>query len=251
MNYKKFYFWIHSLGEAILISISSILYARNIWKRRNFFAKEIINAGLKTFFIVSIVALFTGMIMSLQTGFTLQQWSQEELIGEILTLTLLREMSPFMTCLILAASIGSAYAAEIASMKVSEEISALKIMGINPNDFIIMPKMFALVLVSPILTIYSVIIGILGGLIVAYTQLNVGVEIYYKYVINSITNKDIFSSLFKSCVFAFIIMTISSYQGLNASKGAVGVSKATRTSVILSFLSIIICGYFISSLLYS
>ena len=248
--YKKAQSFICSFGDAILIAINSLYFTKNLWKRRNFFAKEIVNAGLKTFFIVSIVALFTGMIMSLQTGLTLQVWSQEERIGQILTLTLLREMSPFMTCLILAASIGSAYAAEIASMNVSEEIAALKIMGINPCDFIIMPKMLALVLVAPILTIYSASIGILGGLVVAYAQLNVSAEIYYKFVLNSIYNKDIFVSLFKSCFFAFIIMTISSYQGLKATRGATGVSKATRTSVILSFLSIIIAGYFISSLFY-
>ena len=243
--------FIKAFGDALIISIDAIFYGRKLWKRKNYFYREIINAGIKTFLIISIVALFTGMILALQSGLTLQQWSQEHRIGQILTLTLLREMSPFMTCLILSASIGSAYTAEIASMNISEELAALRIMGINPNDFVVMPKFFAIIVVAPILTIYSATIGIIGGFIVAYTKLNVGAEIYYKFVINSIFNKDIFVSLLKSCVFAFIIITISSYQGMSAKRGAIGVSKATRSSVILSFLAIIISGYFITSLFYT
>ena len=242
---------ISSIGTAILDTTEAFSYAPKLWHRRDFFAKEIVNSGLKTFFVISIVSFFTGMILCLQTGLQLAVLGQQEFVGFVVAKSMFTEMGPFMTSLIIAASIGASYTSEIASMNVSEELAALRIMGINSNDFVIMPKLFALMCVAPVLTIYSNTLGSIGGMIIAYTKLNVGFEIYIDSVINSIKSKDIFVGLLKSEVFALIIITISNAKGLKASLGSSGISKATRQGVIISFLMILITGYFISSVFYS
>lgn len=159
-------------------------------------------------------------------------------------------MGPFMTALILAAAIGSAYAAEIGTMKVSEEISALELMAINPVEFLITPRLLALIIMCPVLTIYTDILGTLGGMLVSETQLNVYHKVYYRIAMDSLTNKEIYVGLFKSLVFGFVIGTVSSYKGFSTSNGAVGVGNAARTTVVTSFLYILILGYFMTRIFY-
>jgi phospholipid/cholesterol/gamma-HCH transport system permease protein len=207
-------------------------------------------SGIKSLGVITVVAMFTGMILALQTGLELRRFGQEVNIGTAVTVVMLREMGPFMTGLIIAASVGSAIAAQIGTMVVSEEVAALEIMSINPARFLVMPRLVALAIMMPVLTIYTNIIGTVGGAVVGYTQLGVSMTAYFDNAIRYADNKDLYVGLFKAFLFGAIITTVACHQGFSASEGAVGVGRATRRSVIISFLTILVVGYMITRLFY-
>lgn len=207
--------------------------------------------GIKSLGVITVVALFTGMILALQVGIELRRFGQEVAIGTGVTVTMMREMGPFFAGLIIAASVGSAIAAQIGTMTVSEEIAALEVMSIDPVRFLVMPRLLALVVMMPILTVYTDILGSVGGAIVGLTQLGVPLEAYYDNATRYAQNKDLWVGLLKSVIFGVIIATVACHQGFNAKEGAVGVGSATRRTVVISFLTILMLGYMISRLFYS
>jgi phospholipid/cholesterol/gamma-HCH transport system permease protein len=240
------------MGNALLMLFSATLYIRTIWRprARRETAMQLYVTGIKSLGVITVVAFFTGMILALQTGLELRRFGQEVNIGTAVTIVMIREMGPFMTALIIAASVGSAIAAQLGTMAVSEEISALEVMSINPNRFLVMPRLIALAVMMPILTVYTNILGILGGGIVGSTQLGVAFQAYLDNATRYAENKDLYVGLFKAFVFGIIIATVACYQGLNTTEGAVGVGRATRQTVIISFLMILIVGYMITRLFY-
>ncbi len=202
--------------------------------------------GIKSLPVTATVALFTGMILALQAGLVLRDYGQQVQVGTLVSQTMCREMGPFMTALILSASVGSAMAAELATMTVSEEIAALHVMSINPVRFLVMPRLAAMMVMCPALTVFTNVVGILGGMLVAYTQLNVSPTAYYENAMHYLHNKEIYVGLLKAWEFSLIITGVSCYQGLSATNGAVGVGLATRRSVVISFLLVLVTGYFIT-----
>jgi phospholipid/cholesterol/gamma-HCH transport system permease protein len=242
----------HDMGNALVMLGSATLYIRTLWKprARRETAKQLYVTGIKSLGVITVVAFFTGMILALQTGLELRRFGQEVNIGTAVTVVMIREMGPFMTGLIIAASVGSAIAAQLGTMAVSEEISALEVMSINPNRFLVMPRLVALAIMMPILTVYTNLLGILGGGIVGSTQLGVAFQAYLDNAVRYAENKDLYVGLFKAFVFGIIIATVACYQGLSTSEGAVGVGRATRQTVITSFLLILIVGYMITRLFY-
>jgi phospholipid/cholesterol/gamma-HCH transport system permease protein len=213
-------------------------------------ALQMFTTGIKSLAVITVVALFTGMILALQTGLELQRYGQEVYIGSAVAVSTVREMGPFMTGLIIAASVGSAIAAQLGTMTVSEEISALEVMSINPNRFLVMPRLVALVVMMPILTVYTNILSILGGAVVGNTQLGVSMQAYMNNATQFASNKDLYVGLLKAAIFGVVIATVSCHQGFMTRDGAVGVGAATRRSVIISFLLILILGYVITRLFY-
>ncbi|NCC53362.1 MAG: ABC transporter permease [Spartobacteria bacterium] len=206
--------------------------------------------GIKSLGVITVVALFTGMILALQTGIELRRFGQEVNIGTAVTLSITREMGPFMTGMIVAASVGSAIAAQLGTMTVSEEVAALELMSINPVRFLVMPRLVAMIIMMPILTVYTDVIGICGGAIVGMTQLGVSLAAYFDNAIRFAANKDLYVGLFKSVLFGIIITTVACHQGFATTEGAVGVGRATRSTVVISFLTILVVGYFVTRLLY-
>lgn len=216
--------------------------------------REIVNqmyvAGIKSLGVVSVVALFTGMILALQTGIELRKFNQEVNIGTAVMVSMLREMGPFMTGQILAACVGSAIAAQIGTMVVSEEVAALEIMSIDPVRFLVMPRLVAMAVMTPLLAFYTCIMGVLGGGIVGATQLGVSWEAYMHNATRFAEVKDLYVGIFKAVLFGIIITTVACHQGFSTDQGAVGVGRATRSSVIQSFLLILVIGYFVTRLFY-
>jgi phospholipid/cholesterol/gamma-HCH transport system permease protein len=213
-------------------------------------ATQMYITGIKSLAVITVVALFTGMILALQTGLELRRFGQEVYIGSAVTVSMIREMGPFMTGLIIAASVGSAIAAQLGTMTVSEEIAALEVMSINPNRFLVMPRLVALAIMMPILSVYTNILGILGGSVVGATQLGVSIQAYMDNATEFATNKDLYVGLLKAFIFGIIITIVSCHQGFMTTEGAVGVGKATRRSVILSFLLILVVGYMVTRFSY-
>lgn len=207
-------------------------------------------SGIKSLGVITVVALFTGMILALQTGLELRRFGQEVNIGTAVTVVMMREMGPFMTALIIAASVGSAIAAQLGTMTVSEEIAALEIMSIDPVRFLVMPRLVALSVMLPILTIYTNILGVVGGAIVGYTQLGVSFAAYFDNATRYAENKDLYVGLFKAFLFGVIITVVSCHQGFSTTEGAVGVGRSTRRTVIISFLTILVVGYIVTRMFY-
>ncbi len=206
--------------------------------------------GIKSLGVITVVALFTGMILALQTGLALRRYGQEVNIGTAVTMVMVREMGPFMTGLIIAASVGSAIAAQMGTMTVSEEVAALEVMSINPARFLVMPRLVALMLMMPILTVYTNVIGIIGGAVVGMTQLGVHFSAYFDNAMQFVRNKDLYMGLFKAVLFGTVIATVACQQGFSAIGGAVGVGQATRKTVVISFLTILVLGYIITRMFY-
>lgn len=207
-------------------------------------------AGIKSLPVISFVAIFTGMILALQLGLELQRYSQEIYIGSAVMVSLLREMGPFMTGLILAACVGSSMAAQIGTMSVNDEIAALEIMSIDPIRLLMTPRLAAMMIITPLMSFYTCMMGLLGGGIVGMTQLNINWNQYIQNALEFADVRDFYVGLFKAVLFGIIITTTACYEGFSTRNGAVGVGQATRRSVISSFLLILVIGYFVTRLFY-
>jgi phospholipid/cholesterol/gamma-HCH transport system permease protein len=241
-----------SVGRATRMFGESFLLLRFAFSRRHRRAviTQMFTTGIRSLGVVTVVGLFIGMILALQTGLELRRFNREINTGAVVTVAVVREMGPFMTGLIVAASVGSAIAAQIGTMTVSEEVSALEVMSINPARFLVMPRLAALLVMMPLLTLYTNVMGVLGGAIVAETQLGVALPAYIDSAQWFVTNKDLYVGLLKAIVFGAVIATVACYQGFATRDGAVGVGMATRRTVIHSFLIVMGLGYVISQLFY-
>lgn len=242
--------YFNQAGFTVLLFFQVVYFLKaSIGKRREIF-QQMFYAGVKTLLICSLVGVFTGMILAIQTGVEMREFGQQALVGRLIIASMTREMGPFMSAIILTASIGSAMAAEIGTMKVSDEIDALEMMSINPAKFLVMPRVVALSLVLPIVSIYITTLAALGGAVVAYTNLNVSYNVYFKHLMKGIHFKAMYVGLLKAFIFGLLISTIGCAYGLRATSGDLGVGKATRSAVVASFLLVLIVGYFITAFFY-
>ena len=237
-------------GFTVLIFLSALYYMKNSWNKRHDIVLQMYNAGVKTFPVVSIVALFTGMILAIQLGVEMKVFQQQNLVGHAIMAMLTREMGPFMAGIILIASMGASMAAEIGTMKVSEEIDALEIMSISPVRFLVMPRVVAMMLMTPIVSVYIVAIGSIGAAVVANAQLDVPYNIYYFNAMQGLHLKAVYVGTLKAFIFGLLISSISCAYGLKASDGAMGVGRGTRDSVVASFVMVLVTGYIITSIFY-
>jgi phospholipid/cholesterol/gamma-HCH transport system permease protein len=243
---------LRNTGRAILMLLEAVAALRFMFGRRSLPAvmDQMYITAIKSLGVITIVGMFTGMILALQTGLELRRFGLQANIGTAVTVVMLREMGPFMTGLIIAASVGSSIAAQIGTMVVSEEVAALEVMSINPVRFLVMPRLAALALMMPLMTVYTNVVGVIGGAIVGATQLEVSFQAYLDNAQLFATNKDLYCGLFKAFVFGVVIATVACHQGFGATEGAVGVGQATRRTVIVSFLIILILGYILTGLFY-
>lgn len=233
----------------LLEAFRDIPFMFSIKHRHDVLNQQFLTA-VKSLGVITVVGLFTGMILALQTGLELRRYGQEVYIGSAVTVVMLREMGPFMTGLIIAASVGSAMAAQIGTMTVSEEIAALEVMTIRPVRYLVTPRLVAMLTMMPLVTFYTNIIGIVGGGIVGQTQLGVSFTAYTHNALEFAHNKDLYVGLFKSMLFGAIIATVACHQGFSTTQGAVGVGRATRRTVVVSFLVILTVGYMVTRLFY-
>lgn len=229
-----------------------------VWKRRTLIFDQLFVGGIKVVHVVLLVGFSIGMVVSLQTGLELARIGQQDQIGTLVALSMAREMGPFITATILAAAVGSALAAELGTMAVSEELAALEVLSIDRTSFLVLPRVIALAILCPVLTILCDTIGIIGGGFVARSQLGVGLQLYYDTAIESLQTpsqliglpKDVYAGLFKSFVFGTVIAVISCSAGILAQGGALGVGNATRSAVRDSIILVIILNYFMTWFFY-
>lgn len=237
-------------GYGLVKLFRSFTCLPHLRSRRREFLHQLHRAGIETLPVVVVVAIFTGMILAAQSGVQLAKYQQAGAVGYLISVTMCREMGPFMTGIILAACVGSAMAAEIGTMRVSEEIDALEVMSVNPVSYLLMPRILALTLVCPVLTVFTNLLGIAGGSVVARFLFSVSFDEYYRNALDVLELKDPYSGLCKAVVFGMTIATVGCTMGLRTTGGAMGVGQATLKSVVISLLLILILGYFMTCLFY-
>jgi len=250
--FRRLFSTFASLGYAARIAAASAVSFPLVLRRRSRgeLVRQLYAASIRTLPVLTVVSLFTGMILALQVGLELRRFNQEIYLGAAVMVSLMREMGPFSCGMCLAACVGSSVAAELGTMKVNDEIAALEIMSISPVRFLAAPRMLALLLAAPLLGFFCCIVGTMGGGIVGATQLNVDFTQYLTSALSAADTKDLFIGLLKTAVFGFTIGTVAVYEGFNAEYGASGVGRSTQRSVITSFLLILMFGYMITRIAY-
>jgi len=212
--------------------------------------EQMVFMGLQSIIIVFFVNFFTGVVLAMQSAHQLKQMGAVIYVASLVTVSICRELGPVLTALVIAGRIGAAITAEIGSMKVNEQLEALETMAISPVRFLVVPKLLALLIMMPCLTVIGDVSGIFGGYVIGVYSLDINSGLYMQIAMKFLTLKDIYTGLSKPFVFAIIIALVGSYQGLKTSGGAVGVGKATTVSVVTSFILIIIADAIITGVYY-
>jgi phospholipid/cholesterol/gamma-HCH transport system permease protein len=206
--------------------------------------------GVRSLGVASITTIFTGMVLALQTALSLPSLGIKYYIGSVVSKSLVRELGPVLTALIVGGRIGSGMTAEIGTMKVTEQIDALRSMAADPVKKLVVPKLIASLIMLPALTVIGDALGILGGLVVAASTLNLPPGLYMNDVFDSLTLGDVGSGIAKSFFFAYFIAIVGCYNGLNTTGGADGVGRATTNTVVLAAILVLISDFFLTKLFY-
>ncbi len=243
-------FFVEEMGRVTTLLIQSLRWAvypplglRNIFKQME-------EVGVNSIPVVLITALSTGMVLALQSYNGFRRFNAESLVGTVVSLSMTRELGPVLTGLIVAGRAGAAMAAELGTMKVTEQIDALMTMAVNPVKYLIVPRVLAGLMMLPILTVFADVVGVGGGYFVAVNLLDVNPVVYMRRTYDYLELDDIFGGLLKAAVFGMIIATISCYKGFNTQGGAEGVGKATTGAVVISSMLILITDYYMTAMLF-
>jgi phospholipid/cholesterol/gamma-HCH transport system permease protein len=212
--------------------------------------RQMVRIGVESLPIVFLIAGSVGMIVALQAAMQLRRVGATIYVADLVGVSLTRELGPLMTAIIIAGRSGSAIAAELGTMKVSEEVDALTAMGLDPVEFLALPRILAMAIMLPCLTMLADVVGMAGGVVVASASLGISVGAYVEQTLNALLLKDLFSGLLKSWVFAGIIAGVACYQGFHVEGGAEGVGRRTTASVVVSIFLIVAADLVFTSLFY-
>jgi len=206
--------------------------------------------GVRSVGVAGITAIFTGMVLALQTAYSLPSLGVKYYIGTVVSKSVVRELGPVLTALIVGGRIGAGMTAELGTMKVTEQIDALRSMAADPVKKLVAPKLAATLVMLPALTVLGNVLGIAGGLIIAVYQLNLTAGFYMNDVLGSLTLDDVSSGLGKSIFFAYFIAIIGCHNGLTAQGGADGVGRATTNTVVMAAIMVLVSDFFLTKLFY-
>jgi phospholipid/cholesterol/gamma-HCH transport system permease protein len=233
----------------ILLSVTLKQLVIPPYEIRNTF-KQMLEVGIGSLPVVFITAVFTGMVLSLQTYTGFKRFGAETLVGTVVALSMTRELGPVLTGLIVAGRAGAAMAAELGTMRVTEQIDALETLATNPVKYLIVPRFISGALMLPALAIVTDIVGIIGGFVISVGLFGANSVSYWNRTWDYLELDDIYSGLIKASFFGAAISLISCYKGFYTEGGAEGVGKATTGAVVLSSMTILISDYFLSAWLF-
>ncbi len=236
------------MGEFLLLGVQTV----RATFRGNFPARETLvqfdSVVVRSTAIVTLTALFTGMVLALQTVVSLTRFGAKPYTGSFVGLAFVLELGPVLTALMVSGRVGAGITAEIGSMAVTEQVDAIRAMGADPVQKLVVPRVIALTLGLPMLTTLAYILGISGGALIAQ-QYGITGNFYLQTVINVVTLTDVFESLSKTIVFGWMIATIGCYLGLRTVGGTVGVGRATTTAVVTASIGVLVTDFFLTKLL--
>jgi phospholipid/cholesterol/gamma-HCH transport system permease protein len=202
--------------------------------------EHFVEFGVNSLPIVGMICFLVGVIIAMQSAYTLKAWGATQFIANLVGVSALRELAPLMTAILITGRSGSAITAEIGTMKVAEEIDALEVMGLNPTKFLIVPKFLAMILAVPCVTVIAMFVMILGGFVVAVGLVQVDPWIYIDQTADALVAKDLLTGMVKSVFFAFTICWVGIFRGFQVEGGAEGVGRQTTSSVVTSIFFIIL-----------
>ncbi len=238
-----------AMGKMFNFLLTSIMLAFRRPAKLNLIVYHIKTIGVDSLSVVALSGFFTGMVMGFQGYYSLRKFSAESYLGSAAALSLLRELGPVLSAFMVTGRTGSAMAAELGTMRATEQIDALDSMAINPIKFLVSPRIIAGLIAMPLLTAIFDVIGIFGSYLVGVAMLGVSSGSFFAGIENSVIFHDIYSGIVKSVSFGLIITWICCYKGFHAPPMATGVSQATTESVVLSFILILVWDYFLTSVM--
>ncbi len=234
--------WFILAGESLVLAFKKPLRVRR-------FFYYLSTIGADSFPVIAITSFFTGGVLALETYNAFHRFNAEYLIGAIVGLSMSRELAPVLTALLVTARSGSAMAAEIGTMKVTEQIDALEMMAVNPVKYLITPRVYSAIIGTVVLTTLADLVGYIGGYVISVKMFNVNRVLFLKYTESFMTMDDIYHGLIKAAFFGFILAVTSCLYGYYARGGAKGVGEATTKAVVVSSMGILIFDYVITSIL--
>jgi len=212
---------------------------------------QMVFIGVNSIPIVAVICFFVGLILAMQAAYQLERFGASIYVADLVSVSMTREMGPLLTAIIIAGRSGSAIAAEIGTMKVYEEIDALQTMGFNPVKFLVVPRLLALLIMLPCLTLIANFVGIAGAFFFAIFSLNISFMRFLQQTVDALVLKDLLTGLIKTVVFAVIIAQVGCYQGFSVKGGAEGVGRATTNSVVAAIFLIILADLVCTMIFYS
>jgi len=235
-----------SFSRMLLNVMRDLVRLRLPWKAVR---TQILKLGLGSLPIILLTALFTGMVLALQTAYGMQRFGAKAYIGNITSLAMIRELGPVLTALMLCGRVGAGIAAEIASMVATEQVDAIRVLGANPIQKLVTPRVAGVIIVMPVLCIIANIIGIYGGGLMAIFELNLSAHTYYQSILQTVLIRDLVDGLIKSTVFGFLVVSIACWKGLNTRGGTAGVGSTTTSAVVTGSVVILISDFFVTKFL--
>lgn len=237
------------IGTTVTLTLETMFWMVRPPYRLSLLVRAMEFIGVQSIFIISLTGMFSGMVLALQMVHALKGFNQQGLVGGIVVVSLTREISPVFSGLMVTARAGSALAAELGNMRVTEQIDAITTMGVNPIQYLLAPRLVASVLMLPLLCVLYTCIGLFGGYLVAVVLLNIDPGVFFERMRQIANGDDLYMGIVKSAAFGFLISAISTRQGYFASGGARGVGLATTRAVVQSAVAILVANYIITSIL--
>jgi len=254
----KFFTWIGRKVTYLLSEVGGaarMIQSAAFWLTRSRFEwgqamEQSVAIGVESLAVVAMTSLFTGMVLALQAGNTIGSiFGDPIFVGTIVAFSLIRELGPVLTCVVVSGRAGAAVTAQIGTMAVTEQIDALYTLGTNPIRYLVIPRMFGFVFTLPLLTLFSNVFGIIGGYLVSVYALGVPGEIYLTDITTFMDVADFMHGFIKTFVFAFMVGTVCCYKGISTTGGAEGVGKSTTGAVVTTIVLVLVLDYFLTAIL--
>jgi len=211
-------------------------------------SEQLEQIGWRSLSIVNLTALFTGMVLALQLGTYLSRFGAKMFVSRIVGMSLVRELGPVLTALMIGGRVGAGITAELGSMAVTDQVDAIRALGASPVRNLVVPRMIAILVMLPVLTIIGDLVGVVGGLILSVSELNVSADFYINSLLQVLLLDDVFSGIGKSFFFAYFIGIIACYNGLGVTGGADGVGRATTRTVVAASVTVLVSDFFLTKL---
>jgi len=242
--------YVKEVGQIFLLLVDTIRWSFSPPFRLDLFFQQMERVGVRSGLVVILTGAFSGMVLALQSFHATRQFGAETMVGVAVALSMTRELGPVLTSFMVTGRAGSAMAAEIGTMRVTEQIDALLSMAVSPIKFLIVPRVLASIVVLPLLTVVADFIGIVGGYFVGVTILGISAGAYVANMERYVKLDDIYHGLIKAAVFGLILSVIGCYKGYTTTGGAEGVGRATTQSVVLSAVLILMANYFLTAAMF-
>jgi phospholipid/cholesterol/gamma-HCH transport system permease protein len=247
---NKFRNFFTAVGEATLLTLQAVWFLIRKPPKLEHIIGQISYIGAETLPVVLVTSFFSGGVIVVETYSTFHRFNADYLLGVVVALSMARELGPVLTALMVVARVGSAMTAQIGTMKITEQIDALRVLAVNPVRYLVSPRLFASTFSLPLLTIVADVVGIFGGWFVAVKLLGVNDYLFWQKMKDLVEFYDFWGGLIKATVFGFLIAAVSCYFGFYTKGGTQGVGRATTSAVVVASMLVLIVDYFLSALIY-